>query len=490
MPYKNQHTSAPAERSMRRGWQHKLRYFLADVHRSHLPYMLMLTHAPLFLNIQENLFRQDPMLGGADAKSWMRLAYFIGAGLFFSFSTLTRMKDLARSLAVGAAVFFVLWLMLPPSAASVGAAILYAFCFGGCATVAAFHYVYALNTAERFFGATLSVLYLIGFQLMMASGLFGAALSRLYIGGIVLLNLISALRYRTEDVTDSAKTSRPLGTKPLIVMVYVFFAYRIIKMLYTDIQRISGNYLPLVIGLAGLVGTAAAVILFYRSRQMIWHLLNLFFVGLIVAFILRLFVGTQSIPLILSFFYGFEQIGFIVTYTLLGRIFQRHADFRCFRWITVSLSWSFALVFILLRLLLPLRTVDLSLFAAWIALALLAGFIFLTPVLVKHIFNREIRVMADIPSPEPLARTPESPPDNPIERMLEMKKLTSREKEIILLILQGLIYKECAAELNISLNTVKFHVRNAYLKLNVNGRSHLFAVLHQNGGSDRRDPDA
>ncbi|MDR1762121.1 MAG: LuxR C-terminal-related transcriptional regulator, partial [Bacteroidales bacterium] len=47
------------------------------------------------------------------------------------------------------------------------------------------------------------------------------------------------------------------------------------------------------------------------------------------------------------------------------------------------------------------------------------------------------------------------------------KKLTKREKEILLLIRQGLLSKEIADKLNLSIYTVNNHRKNILAKLNV-----------------------
>ena len=51
------------------------------------------------------------------------------------------------------------------------------------------------------------------------------------------------------------------------------------------------------------------------------------------------------------------------------------------------------------------------------------------------------------------------------------KKLSSREQQVILLLSEGLLYKEIAHELCISLETVRTHVRNIYRKLDVGSRT-------------------
>lgn len=53
----------------------------------------------------------------------------------------------------------------------------------------------------------------------------------------------------------------------------------------------------------------------------------------------------------------------------------------------------------------------------------------------------------------------------------ELKKLTEREKEILLLLSEGLRYKEIADKLFLSTETVRTHIRNIYEKLQVNSRT-------------------
>lgn len=59
----------------------------------------------------------------------------------------------------------------------------------------------------------------------------------------------------------------------------------------------------------------------------------------------------------------------------------------------------------------------------------------------------------------------------PIENILDQYNLTSREREILKWLSKGYRYKEIAAELNISQETVRKHVRNMYEKLHVQSRT-------------------
>lgn len=59
----------------------------------------------------------------------------------------------------------------------------------------------------------------------------------------------------------------------------------------------------------------------------------------------------------------------------------------------------------------------------------------------------------------------------PKEVSAAYQNLSSREKEILDLLAKGLRYKEVSAELFISIETVRTHIRNIYDKLQVNSRT-------------------
>jgi DNA-binding CsgD family transcriptional regulator len=71
-----------------------------------------------------------------------------------------------------------------------------------------------------------------------------------------------------------------------------------------------------------------------------------------------------------------------------------------------------------------------------------------------------------------------------IRSVLESARLSTREKDIVMLILKGLGNKEIAETLFISLNTVKTHNRNIFKKVGVKSRFQLVMTLREDGPSD------
>jgi DNA-binding NarL/FixJ family response regulator len=62
-----------------------------------------------------------------------------------------------------------------------------------------------------------------------------------------------------------------------------------------------------------------------------------------------------------------------------------------------------------------------------------------------------------------------------------MAGLTPRETEVLPLVAEGLANKEIAAELGISENTVKFHLRNILEKLHAESRTEVAARAVREG---------
>lgn len=64
-----------------------------------------------------------------------------------------------------------------------------------------------------------------------------------------------------------------------------------------------------------------------------------------------------------------------------------------------------------------------------------------------------------------------------VEQVMRDKSLTFRERQIVVLLLNGQSYQVCAKTLAISVETVKFHTQNATRKLGVKGRNELFSAF-------------
>ena len=61
-----------------------------------------------------------------------------------------------------------------------------------------------------------------------------------------------------------------------------------------------------------------------------------------------------------------------------------------------------------------------------------------------------------------------------------MDSLTSRERQIVLMVAEGLSNKDVGRRLNLSEGTVKVHMHNIFTKLGIGNRTALVAIAHRN----------
>jgi len=64
-----------------------------------------------------------------------------------------------------------------------------------------------------------------------------------------------------------------------------------------------------------------------------------------------------------------------------------------------------------------------------------------------------------------------------LERLLEMNRLTEKEREVCRLVFKGLSNKEIATVLNVTEKTIKFHVTGIFQKFSVQSRSELTSTV-------------
>lgn len=65
------------------------------------------------------------------------------------------------------------------------------------------------------------------------------------------------------------------------------------------------------------------------------------------------------------------------------------------------------------------------------------------------------------------------------DRRRKLNRLSAREREVMLLIVEGLSNKEIARQLNMSESTVKAHLHSIYRRLAINNRTTLAVLVAQ-----------
>lgn len=68
----------------------------------------------------------------------------------------------------------------------------------------------------------------------------------------------------------------------------------------------------------------------------------------------------------------------------------------------------------------------------------------------------------------------------PFQRSADLQALTAREHDVLSLLVRGYSYKMAAGELHVSIETLRYHIKNIYAKLHVNSKSEAVAKAIQN----------
>lgn len=68
----------------------------------------------------------------------------------------------------------------------------------------------------------------------------------------------------------------------------------------------------------------------------------------------------------------------------------------------------------------------------------------------------------------------------PFQKSAELQTLTPREHDVLSFLVRGYSYKMAAGEMNVSIETLRYHVKNIYNKLHVNSKSEAVAKAIHN----------
>ncbi len=442
---------------------------IRNVRLDHLQYMLIFPLAPVFANMQGILFSDSIRLFGLDAMTLMGSAYCIGAGALFAFSNVKNMTRVSRISATVAAASYIPWIMMDEGHLSLMLAILFMFFLGGCAACAAFAYTFALNNTERLLGAamisTFFALNQIDSGLSLLSGLF----DKTYLTALVAGSCACLFLYRTRDFAVAENKPKATLYPALKLTLYFFVAHYFVEIFYTYLPGASMPNAMVANGTVGILVVCLAVALQFITKRSIWNMCNLFFIAEIGTYILYFMPEGSALRSFARFLHGFEQMGYIAAYYLLGCVFKKHGDFRIFKLCLVTILPVSMLSYVIPGIFASYAPTLLPLAATLTSGAVFVVFILMSPAYSKHLFFAE---WSDDFYGVDMAEAGQKIKQS---GMLEGLNLSPREKEVASLLLQGQSAKDIAKKLEITISTANFHIKNLYKKLNIGSRSELFA---------------
>lgn len=442
---------------------------IRNVRLNRIKYMLIFPLAPVFANMQGTLFSDSIRLFGLDAMTLMGSAYCLGAGMLFALAKVKNLAVTTRIFASFTAVTYIPWLFIPESPLSLLLAILFMFGLGGCAACAAFSYTFALNNTERLLGAAAISFFFALNQIDSGLSLISGFFNRFYLTSLVAGTCICLFLYNTNDYSEVERRPKAKLNSALKLMLYFFIAHYFVEIFYTYLPGASMPDAMVANGAVGVLVVVLTVALQFITKRSVWNMCNLFFLAMICTYILYFSPEDSLFRYAARYIHGFEQMGYIAAYYLLGCVFKKNGDFYTFKLCVVTILPSSVLSYIIPGIF-SAYAPDLLPHAATITSGIIfIIFILLSPAYSKHLF------FAEWADDFYCADMSEAPDEAEESNMLEGLGLSPREKEIAALLLCGHSAKQIAEKLGITTNTANFHIKNLYKKLNIGSRSELFA---------------
>lgn len=449
---------------------HWLRF--QNIRRRYLWYFLAFPFAMTFVNVQEILFHSDVTLGGMDAETLVFSAYCIGAGLMYALAGVRNIAPAARISGTLAAAGLIPWLFLSDNPVGLIFATLFMLGMGGGVACASFAYAFMLNNTERFWGTILISFFYALIRLGSGTSFLPSFISKALFVFLASGTVACLIRFQYPHFSTLLEKPKAKWSPAISLTLYFFIVSYALDYFYGYLPYSSGSDTAILQGAFGLAAVALAILLQMLTKRSIWHMCNLFFVfmlGIIGCYSLYVAIGNSFWREAGASIHGLQQIGYTVTFYFLGRVFKKHGDFRLFK-----LSLAVVVLGSVLTYILPDFLSQYAPKALLPAAVILSGlafmvFLLLSPAYAKHLFDAHWS--DDFMYPDMTEAR------SKVERYdrIENLKLTPREKETALCLLQGKNSKEIAGSLNISVNTANFHIKNLYKKAGVSGRLELFA---------------
>jgi DNA-binding CsgD family transcriptional regulator len=453
--------------------------------KSHLQYFFAFPLAMTFINIQNLILDDGIGVFGLAHNTFTFLSFALGAMVMFSFTNEKNITAVSKLSALLTAAGFIPWFFLPDGYPSLVFDSIFMAGVGGCVSSSSFSFVFMLNNAERFYGSTLMV-FLIDFVELGA----GFAPVSPIVRKTFALAMIAAICACM--VLSKGKDFNGAGNKKikkfdpsiwLVLFIFLsYFAIRITGFYASAFQHPSNAQMW---GILALVLILCSVILLVVFRRSIWTLCNVFFLASILSHVMWYI----RLPEAAYLFSELKEIGFLITFYLIGCVTNKFCDFRMHKRLVLLCMAVVGILYVgidALHLTMPTQPV-----AVITAAVLFAVFLLLSPAFSQHLFfadwAKEFRQI-NMSSLADGARKNNGSEQNQLPS-LDDTNLSPREKQVVLLLLQGMTLRQVAPELGLTVSTVSTYSKAIYKKLEINSRAELFLLFGRPPAAEENEAD-
>lgn len=444
-----------------------------NIRKGYLKYFFAFPLAMTFINIQDYIVDDGIGLFGFAHTTITFLAFALGAIIMFAFSNEKNISALSKISAIITAVGFVPWLFLPDGYLSLACDVVFMAGVGGCLSCSSFSFVFMLNNAERFFGSTLMLLLIDLVELSAEYISIPTIIQKIF--ALVVITAICICMYSTKSKDFHGAGNKAVRKFDLSIWLVLFlflsyFAIRITGFYASAFQHPPNSLLWGILAFALIICCIILQVVFKRS---VWTMCNVFFIASIMSHLM----WYTKLPEAAYVFSELKEVGLLIIFYLVGCVTNKFCDFRMHKYLTLLCMSVIGILYIgidVLHMTMPTESI-----AVITASVLFVVFLLLSPAFSQHLFfaswSKEFRQINMAPLVDGTLQSRTAQHNQ--TPSLDDTNLSPREKQVVLLLLQGMTLRQVAPELGLTVSTVSTYSKAIYKKLGINSRAELFILF-------------
>jgi len=447
--------------------------------RGFLQYFFAFPLAMVFINVQDFILDDGMGVFGLSHTTSTFLAFGLGAIIMFSLSNEKSISAISKISALITASGFIPWFFLPGGYPAFVCDMIFMAGVGGCVSSSSFSFVFMLNNAERFFGSALMILFIDLVELTAEYASVPPLIRKIF-ALVMVAALCSCMFFaKKKDYQGTGKKETKKFDPSIWLVLFLLFSYfaiRITGFYAFSFQHPADGWMWGMLAFALIFCCIVLEMVFKRS---IWTLCNVFF----IASILSHLMWYIKIPEAAYLFSELKEVGLLVSFYLIGCVTNKFCDFRMHKYLVLLCMGMISLLYVgmdILHMQMMTQTV-----AVITAATLFLLFLLLSPAFSQHLFfarwSEEFRQINMVSF---AGETGANGAENEYASSLDDTNLSPREKQVVLLLLQGMTLRQVAPELGLTVSTVSTYNKAIYKKLGINSRAELFILFGRHPGTE------
>lgn len=341
-------------------------------------------------------------------------------------------------------------------------------------------FIYVLNNTEKFYSVLFANFLMITLAVLQNLGILNISITENYSFTIIVLvlSLIPVYKFNKEDYLNEekiysknkTKTPKMLYFSLILNLIFLIFCRGIGRAYLLTTNDLYPFNIEIYYYFGGMLGCLLLYLIFKyvkKANSIAW---NVIFSCYVFAIFLFFASDIEPITYIFAFVLGnCVTMGMCLMYYTLGIISKKYWDFKYIKYnIFIIDIIGCGLATIIGNYIYSHTNYYFSIIVLSVSVLISIILLSLSPILILTFFEDKW----DEDSTKAVI-------DNANMRKFTKLNLTKKEIEVCKYILENLTVRQIAAEMKISENTIKFHKKQIFEKLNINSKEALIKIIEK-----------